>query len=107
MTATGTINSGVNTENGGAPPAGIVAGYDPGDNQTPNAQVAGNVFVTSDATINAAIGFGIWAFNFGTGDTSVTTQIGFKDHDIRYVFHRRVPNNWYRCLRLRRWQCQR
>ena len=74
VTATGTINSGVNTENGGAPPAGIVAGYDPGDNQTPNAQVAGNVFVTSDATINAAIGFGIWAFNFGTGDTSVTTQ---------------------------------
>ena len=38
-----------------------------------NSSVAGNVSVNSDATINAPSGYGIWAFNFGTGDTVVTT----------------------------------
>ena len=81
VAAVGTIDSGSNLQPesvGGLPPAGILAGYDP-DNAYPNntspgdSSVAGNVSVSSDATINAPSGYGIWAFNFGIGDTAVTT----------------------------------
>jgi hypothetical protein len=46
-------------EDGGAPPAGIIAGFNPGNAEAPDGAVTGNVFVTSDATIQAAAGFGI------------------------------------------------
>ena len=59
VTAAGTINSGTNLEDGGAPPAGIIAGFNPGNAEAPDGAVTGNVFVTSDATIQAAAGFGI------------------------------------------------
>jgi hypothetical protein len=74
VTAAGTIDSGPNTQDGGFPSAGILAGYNPNNAETPDSDVAGNVSVTSDATINAAGGYGIEAFNFGTGNATVTTE---------------------------------
>ena len=74
VTTEGVIDSGPNTQDGGFPSAGILAGYNPNNAGTPNSDVAGNVSVTSDATINAAGGYGIWAFNFGTGNVAVTTE---------------------------------
>jgi large repetitive protein len=75
VTAAGTINSGSNTQDGGFPSAGILAGYNPNNTETADANVHGSVSVSSDATINAPAGFGIWAFNFGTGNVTVTTGV--------------------------------
>jgi uncharacterized protein with beta-barrel porin domain len=100
VTANGTINSGATLnpvgrrpdEGGGvtATPAGILAGYNGGPvfsadssapftscgtfgctTLTPNPNVNGTVRVVNNATINAAGGNGIFAFNFGNGDVSV------------------------------------
>ena len=75
VTAAGTINSGPNLDSNGNPPGGIVAGYYPNNTASTDTNVAGNVSVTSDATINAARGLGIDAFNFGTGNSTVTTGV--------------------------------
>ena len=74
VTAAGTINSGPNTQDGGYPSGGIQAGYFPNNSQTLDANVQGSVSVTSDATITAAGGWGIEAFNFGTGNAAITTE---------------------------------
>jgi hypothetical protein len=100
VTANGTINSGATLnpvgrrpDEGGsvtATPAGILAGYNGGPvfsadstapftscgtfgctTLTPNPNVNGTVRVVNNATINAAGGNGIFAFNFGNGDVSV------------------------------------
>jgi uncharacterized protein with beta-barrel porin domain len=99
VTANGTINSGATVnlvgkpvEGGGSTtmPAGILAGYNGGPvfsaastapytscgptgctTLTPNPKVNGTVAVINNATINAAGGDGIFAFNFGNGDVSV------------------------------------
>ena len=76
VTADGTINSGPNTQDGGYPSGGIQAGYFPNNSATPDANVQGSVSVTSDATITAAGGWGINAFNWGTGNATVTTEAG-------------------------------
>jgi len=103
VTANGTINSGALLnpagrdpgEGGGsvATPAGISAGYNGGPvfsasstgpytscgpfgctTLTPNPHVNGTVSVVNNATINAAGGNGIFAFNFGNGNVSVTSS---------------------------------
>ena len=84
LTAAGTINSGANAQDGGNPPAGILAGYYPNNAGTANSSVQGNVNVTSDASINAAGGLGIDAINFGTGNVTVTTNVEFFDHRLGY-----------------------
>ena len=71
--AVGTTTTISSSTGGGAPSAGILAGYNPNNAEVVDSNVEGNVSVTSDAAINAPSGFGIWAFNFGTGDTTVTT----------------------------------
>jgi T5SS/PEP-CTERM-associated repeat protein len=76
VTANGTtINSGTNLAPDGNLPAGIAAGYNPDDNATYDSNVTGSVSVsTNDVTINAAAGFGIQGFTFGSGDVSITTD---------------------------------
>jgi hypothetical protein len=75
--AAGTITSGPNLDGGGNPPNGVVAGYNPDNNGTLNADVNGSVTIaTNDATIKAAAGYGIQGFTFGTGDVSITTNAG-------------------------------
>ncbi|MGO9700231.1 MAG: autotransporter domain-containing protein [Xanthobacteraceae bacterium] len=102
VTANGTINSGAISNLVGIPlegagstatPAGIVAGYNGGPvfsaastapytscrltgctTLTPNPDVNGTVSVVNNATINAAGGNGIFAFNFGNGNVSVTSS---------------------------------
>jgi hypothetical protein len=76
VTADGTIDSGPNTQDGGYPSGGIEAGYFPNNSATPDANVQGSVSVTSDATITAAGGWGIEAFNWGTGNATVATEAG-------------------------------
>ena len=103
VTANGTINSGATlnpvgrrpVEGGGvtATPAGILAGYNGGPvfsadstapftscgtfgctTLTPNPNVNGTVSVVNNATINAAGGHGIFAFNFGNGNVLVKSS---------------------------------
>ncbi|MBK3661140.1 VCBS domain-containing protein [Bradyrhizobium diazoefficiens] len=71
--AHGTINSGTTLNDNGTTPGGIIAGYNPNGNSTFSNLVNGDVTVESDATINAATGFGIEAFTWGIGDVTVTT----------------------------------
>ena len=73
--AFGTINSGtITTDTTTAvkdPAAGILAGYDPNNSDTLDANVHGNVVVDDYATILAAPGTdGIRAVNYGTFDTN-------------------------------------
>ena len=75
MSAQGTINAGTTPLGSGAAPSGIVAGYVGGAStpaSPPNPNVFGNVIVQNQANINAAAGSGINAFNYGTGDVSVS-----------------------------------
>jgi Ca2+-binding RTX toxin-like protein len=50
--------------------------YAPNDTSTIDPNLAGSVSVLSNATINTAGGYGIWAFNLGIGNVTVTTQAG-------------------------------
>jgi VCBS repeat-containing protein len=63
VTANGTINGAT----------GIHAGYQPGNNSVVNATVTGDVTVTSNAVIHATNGDGIDAFNYGSGDVTIST----------------------------------
>ena len=108
VTAAGTITSGPNLDGGGNPPQGVVAGYNPDDNGTVNADVTGSVTIaTNDATIKAAAGFGIQGFTFGTGDVSITTDAEFVDHRYRRVYQRHLHRRCWDCrVRERRRQYQ-
>ena len=68
VTANGTINSGTGLDTQGDAPSGISAGY-------AGTGVDDNVTVNSDATIVAAAGAGINAYNAGIGDVTVTTGV--------------------------------
>ena len=72
--AYGSINSGSDNVFGGAPAAGILAGYNGFNNTVQNA-LAGNVTVDDFASITAAANTdGIRAFNYGTGNVKVTAE---------------------------------
>ncbi|MBR0841063.1 cadherin-like domain-containing protein [Bradyrhizobium liaoningense] len=73
VTAAGTINSGTALTGFGNQPAGILAGYigqatNPAPANAANYNVHGEVVVNNFATITAAAGNGIQAYNYGTGD---------------------------------------
>ena len=73
VTAYGTINSGSSNVFGGSPAAGILAGYNSNSAAEPN--VAGSVIVDDFAAITAAANTdGIRAFNYGTGNITVTAE---------------------------------
>ena len=89
VTANGTIDSGGNlNSSSNTPPAGIFAGYFPGETFAPNNNVSGNVIIQSNATIYAAAAsnvptgapdfgiadFGIQGVNWGTGNVTITTS---------------------------------
>ena len=76
VVARGTINSGINNNNSGSAPAGILAGYNPGGLNQFNANVFGDVFIYDSANLIAAAGDGINSYNYGTGDISVTFGFG-------------------------------
>ena len=73
VTASGKINSGSALTGGGVTPSGIDAGYNSNNLAEPN--VAGAVIVDDFASIVAPAGTnGITAFNFGTGNITVTAE---------------------------------
>ena len=74
VTANGIINSGTTYTGGGGRPAGILAGYKGGTTNTANSTAFGNVTVDNFATINAAGGDGIRAYNFGPGNVTITNH---------------------------------
>jgi hypothetical protein len=82
ITAAGTINSGVNPTGTGNQPAGILAGYLSGNGSPvvpttfPLTDINGEVVVNNFATINAAGGDGIRAYNYGIGDVTVNDFAG-------------------------------
>ncbi|MCG2645685.1 MULTISPECIES: Ig-like domain-containing protein [Bradyrhizobium] len=76
VTANGTIESGTTPTGSGARPAGILAGYKGGTTNTVNPAVFGNVIVDNFATVTAAGGDGVRAFNYGSGNVSVIDRAG-------------------------------
>ncbi|MBB4369391.1 hypothetical protein GGD63_002179 [Bradyrhizobium sp. cir1] len=77
VNASGTIHSGTTPTGTVAadPAAGILAGYNPNNQNTANNAVHGNVFVYDHATIVAPTGTdGIRAVNYGDGDIAVTVE---------------------------------
>ncbi|WJR77825.1 Ig-like domain-containing protein [Bradyrhizobium sp. NP1] len=78
VTARGIINSGANLNTSGSTPAGILAGYtgNNGGNAVADPSVHGAVLVDNFATITAAAGFGINAFNGGQGNITVHNETG-------------------------------
>ena len=69
--ASGTIRPGTTLTGSGDPPAGILAGFNPNNLNTPNNSVHGNVFVDSHATIVAPLGTdGIRGINYGGPDSN-------------------------------------
>ena len=68
----GSISSGFGS-NGGLP-AGISAGYNPGNQGLANSNVLGNVIIDDAANITAASGFGINLFNFSAGYLQATIE---------------------------------
>ena len=82
IVAAGAINSGINLNNSGSAPAGILAGYNPGNAGVLNLNVTGDVYVLYDGTVQngigglvAGAGDGINAFNYGIG--LVEVDLGF------------------------------
>ena len=71
VSAAGTINSGTVPHASGSQPSGILAGYLGGSSSTPNLNVNGTVVVNNSANITAAAGWGINAYNYGSGDVTV------------------------------------
>nr|WP_246583580.1 Ig-like domain-containing protein [Bradyrhizobium iriomotense] len=77
VNASGTIHSGTTPTGTVAadPAAGILAGYNPNNQNTANNAVHGNVVVHDHATIIAPTGTdGIRAVNYGVGDIAVTVE---------------------------------
>ena len=77
VTTSGTINSGQANNTANGTPAAIIAAYLGGTSQPsipnpPLSGIFGNVVVNNSAIINATSGMGIDAFNYGTGDVSVS-----------------------------------
>ncbi|WP_271509624.1 VCBS domain-containing protein [Bradyrhizobium sp. CCBAU 11357] len=77
VTSYGTINSGSSPNLAGNVPAGIEAGYTGATSGThANTGVNGSVVVNNHGNITAAAGYGINAFNYGSGDVSVNSFAG-------------------------------
>ena len=79
VTAYGTINSGTTLTGTSSPPGGITAGYLGGSTIPtvfPLTALNGDVVVNNFATINAAGGDGIRAYNFGNGNIAVNDEAG-------------------------------
>ncbi len=76
VVALGAINSGSNLNNSGSTPAGILAGFNPGNASVFNAGVAGNVLVEDSGAIVAAAGDGVDAYNYGVGNVEVDLGFG-------------------------------
>jgi Ca2+-binding RTX toxin-like protein len=75
--AFGTITSGTIPTGSGDPAAGILAGYNPANANTPNSNIHGNVSIDDYATITAAAGTdGIRGVNYGTGDITIVVEAG-------------------------------
>ncbi|MDN3276002.1 Ig-like domain-containing protein [Frankia sp. RB7] len=74
VTAYGTISSGAILNRSGTQPAGVLAGYKGGANNTVNQNVFGSVTIYNYANITASGGDGIRAFNYGIGDLSVIDE---------------------------------
>jgi hypothetical protein len=74
VTASGTINSGATLLGNGNKPSGIIAGY--AANLLFDSSVFGNVTVNNFANITAAGHSGIFAYNYGIGDITVSDAAG-------------------------------
>ncbi|QDW47974.1 hypothetical protein FFI89_032165 [Bradyrhizobium sp. KBS0727] len=77
--ALGTIHSGTipTATVASDPAAGILAGYNPNNTNTPNNDVHGNVSIDDYATILAPAGTdGIRGVNYGTGDITIVVEAG-------------------------------
>ncbi|MGY8630971.1 Ig-like domain-containing protein [Bradyrhizobium sp. 14AA] len=76
VTSNGTINSGTALTGASNRPAGVLAGYKGGVNNTVNANVYGDVTIDNYANINAAFGDGIRGYNFGSGNVTINDHAG-------------------------------
>ncbi len=75
------ITSGTNTASlANSDAAGIRAGIFNNNTSVPNAAITGDVTIESRGSITAQSGAGLYAFNYGSGNTSVTLAPGSDDH---------------------------
>ncbi len=75
------INSGTIPNNSGSPPSGITAGFLGGTSSTSNSGLGANgtngtVIINNAANVTAAAGYGINAYNLGSGDITVNDAAG-------------------------------
>ena len=77
VSASGTINSGALLSGSGDPAAGILAGYNSNNADSPDNNVHGNVLIDDYATITALAGTdGIRGINYGTGAVTILAEAG-------------------------------
>ena len=76
VTADGTINSGTNTQADGYPAGGILTGYYPNNRPVPDANVQETSASPAMQRLMRPAAAASEAFNFGTGNATVTTEAG-------------------------------
>ena len=72
----GTINSGAAAAAATNDPAAVRVAYTNGTADTPTLNVAGNITINSNANLNATWGSGLYAFDYGVGNISITDGSG-------------------------------
>ncbi len=72
------------SNNSGAAPSGITAGFNGGVSSASILNVNGTVIVNNAANITAALGTGINAYNFGNGDITVNDASGTTVSGVQY-----------------------
>ena len=91
------INSGTIPNNNGSAPSGISAGFLGGTSATSNPGVGANgtngtVIVNNAANVTAAAGYGINAYNFGSGDVTVNDAAGTTVSGATYGIYARAES---------------
>lgn len=76
ISAYGTIDSGATAATATNDPAAIRVAYTNGTADTPTTAVSGSITINNNANINATWGSGLYAFDYGLGNISITDATG-------------------------------
>ena len=92
----GTITTGSTLNGGGSAPSGINADINPGNANTYNPNVYGNVIVTAVGSITAGAGAGIHAFDYGIGDITIDVNAVIAAQTSATAASGNAPTAWRR-----------
>ena len=76
ISVSGTIDSGAQAATATNDPAAVRVAYTNGTADTPTTAVSGNITINSNANLNATWGSGLYAFDYGLGNISITDGSG-------------------------------